>query len=530
MASRKAGDEREEFQPRVNIPAQEEEADILEEAGAEQDEETGELMADAEQVRKLGAADPATVREDRRLRSIANKKRQGKKNVGFGTTDPLVVYETILKTWEPDSIDITFKRLSGSQQTTRMIRSRPRSRAELYEVFEKLHGESEAAEYDVRFHDSSGHQWRGQGRITMPDTRPKNQQSGNGHYPSPQPATAPGTPSVVVQAPPGQDMGAMFSTFQSMFEMFHNMQQRMAPQQYSSQPQLPVMPPQPPPTASPGEQMAWMQQVFDMFQRMQGNARGTPQQPQMPTHAGPQLPNTPAPPGYRYTWLPDSNCCVLEPINRPVPERREHVDRGQREPMGRRPYYPQQGEQYDRYDSRHQGPPDPLRESMGTIRRALALREELDSLFGDGQQRRIDGGQFDGSPEQDPDSPVVIERTADVELVRNRDDGNIRGWDTFLINLPNMVKKGGEFVKEISKTAAAERQRRDRIEQQRLPPGFVRVTEGYEPPEGFVPVPVDRVPPPPPPREDLPPPPAHVPPPIQEEPEPPPKRGWDEDL
>jgi len=529
MASRKASDEREEFQPRVNIPAQEEEADILEEAGAEEDEETGELVADIEKVRKLGAADPATVREDRRLRSIANKKRQGKKNVGFGTNDPLVVYETILKSWEPDSIDITFKRLSGSQQPTHVIRSRPRSRTELYEVFMSFHGQSEMAEYDVRFHDSSGHQWRGQGRITMPDTRPKGQQNGNGHYPQPQQPAAPGAPSVVVQAP-GQDMGAMFSTFQSMFDMFQNMQQRMAPQQYSSQPQLPIMPPQPPPTASPAEQMAWMQQMFDMFQRMQGNtSRGGHQQPQ--TLQGPNVPSTPPPSGYVYRWLPEANCCVLEPVNRPALERREPMYRGQREPMGQRPYYPQQIEQHDRYDPRqHQGPPDPLRESMSTVRRAMALREELDSLFDGGGRRSDVGGHLDGAQGQDPDSPVEVVRTENGDLVYNRQDGNLRGWDTLLVNLPGMLKKGGEFIDKISKTAAEERKRREQVEQQQLPPGFVRVVEGYEPPEGFVAVPVRPTPQA---REqDLPPPPVHVPPPIrEEEPEPPPEpRGWEEDL
>jgi hypothetical protein len=509
--------EDDKFSPRVNIPAQEEEADIIEEAGAEQDEETGELMADVDRVRKLGAADPATVREDRRLRSIANKKRQGKKNVGFGTTDPLVVYETLLKAWEPDSIDITFKRLSGSQQPTHVIRSRPRSRTELYEVFMTFHGQSEMAEYDVRFHDSSGHQWRGQGRITMPDTRPK----GNGHYPQQQPA-APGSPSVVVQAPPGQDMGSMFSTFQQMFDMFQNMQQRMAPQQYSSQPQMPIMPPQPPPTASPGEQMAWMQQVFDMFQRMQGSAaRGGHQQPQ---HApmGPNLPTTPPPPGYVYRWLPESNCCVLEPVNRPMPSRQEP-----RQFRDRAPYYPQgEGQERDPYARpSHQGPVDPLRESMSNVRRAMALREELDSLFG-GQRRGGEGYDIDGAPEQDPDSPVIIERTADLELIRNREDGNIRGWDTFLVNLPGMIKQGGEYLDKISKTAVAERQRRERAQiREQLPPGYA-----------YVEVPAEEVrqvqTQAPQSRDDLPPPPTHVPPPIREEEEEPPSapRGWDEDL
>ncbi len=394
-------------------------------------------------------------------------------------------------------------------------------------MFMSLHGQSEMAEYDVRFHDSSGHQWRGSGRITMPDTRPKGQQTGNGHYPQPQQPAAPGAPSVVVQAPPGQDMGTMFSTFQAMFDMFQNMQQRMTPQQ-PQQPtygtlQTQMPPPPPPPGSDMATQMAWMQQALDMFQRMQsGASRGAHQQPQMHAPQGPNVPNTPPPPGYVYRWLPEANCCVLEPVNRPAPVMsRQDPNRFQR------PYLEPQ--QRDPYARQNQGPPDPLRESMGTVRRALALREELDSLFGDRQQHGL-GQHLDETSAQDPDSPIEVVDTGNGRIIYGREDGNIRGWDTLLINLPDMLKKGGEFVDKISKTAAEERQRRERAAQQQLPQGYVRVTEGYEPPEGFVAVPVTPAPQMR--AQDLPPPPAHVPPPIEDEgePPPPPPRGWDEDL
>ena len=266
--------------------------------GAEEDEESGELVADEDKVRKIGAADPATVREDRRLRSVANKKRQGKKNVGFGTTDPLVVYETLLKTWAPDSIDITFKRLSGSQITQMMIRSRPRSRTELYEAFMNMHGQSEAAEYEVRFHDSSGHQWRGQGRITMPDTRPRGQQNGNGHYPQqqqPQASTQPMQPA------------SPFALLQEALDTVERLR--------GMQPAQSTAPQQATPSASqllqdaldtvqrlqgmqPTPQSNEMARLVDALQRVTG--RGAPQQPQMAAPIGPQLPTTPAPPGYRY--------------------------------------------------------------------------------------------------------------------------------------------------------------------------------------------------------------------------------------
>jgi hypothetical protein len=165
---------------------------------------------------------------------------------------------------------------------------------------------------------------------------------------------------------------------------------------------------------------------------------------------------------------------------------------------------------------------------MGTLRRALAIREELDSLLGD---RQHGGGQhLEETSSQDPDSPIEVVDTGNGRIIYGREDGNIRGWDTLLINLPDMLKKGGEFVDKISKTAAAERQRRERATEQQLPQGYVRVTEGYEPPEGYVAVPVAPAPQPQAREQDLPPPPAHVPPPIEAEDEPPPPRGWDEDL
>lgn len=517
MATRKTSEgEREEFQPRVNIPAQEEEADIIEEVGAEEDEESGELVADEDRVRKIGAADPATVREDRRLRSIANKKRQGKKNVGFGTIDPLVVYETILKTWEPDSIDITFKRLSGSQQTTQVIRSRPRSRTELFDVFMGLHGQSEAAEYEVRFHDSSGHQWRGQGRITMPDTRPKGQQGGNGYYPSQNGAPPPQTG----QQPPSQGPDPM-AMFRQMFELVQSVQPQQPQQQLHYGPLGQQAMPAPPTNPDPASMMKWFQEMFAIVRQAQPTPATAPvaHSPQQnPAMQGPPR----ARPGYEWIWE-DGQFFQRQVSNAAHPERREPMYRGQREPIGQRPYYPNQGEQRDRYDPRqqHQAPSDPLRESMSAVRRAMALREELDSVFGGG--RRSDGYDLDVAPEQDPDSPVIIERTADMELVRNREDRSIRGWDTFLVNLPSMIKQGGEYLDKISKTAVAERQRRERAHiQQQLPPGYAYVE---------VPAEEMRQAQAPQPREDLPPPPAHVPPPIQEEePEPEPQRGWDEEL
>lgn len=515
-----------------NVPADEDEADILDEVDAEPNED-GETQAFAADIRKAGAADAETVRENRRQARIADKKRKGEK-VSFNTDDPLRVYSTLLTVWPASAMHVKMRRISGGPEVTELITRHPKDPTELFEALKSVHGQCAEATYEIWFLDTSNHQWRGKAKITLPDTRPQSRQNGNGHYSTQQP------PVPTASAQPASPFALLQEALDTV-QRLQGMQplQQSAPQPASNVAQTPFallqealdtvqrLQGMQPSQVSP--QSNEMSRLVDALQRVTG--RGAPQQPQLPAPTGPQLPNTPAPPGYKYTWRPQDNCVVLEPEN-PAPARREPMPmyRGQREPMGQRPYYPQQGEQHDRYDPRqHQGPPDPLRESMSALRRAMQMREELDSLLGGVGQRS--GFEEPLAQDQDPDSPVIIERTNDGEIIRNRDDGNIRGWDTLLVNLPNILKKGGEYIDKISKTAAVERQRRERVEQQ-LPPGFVRVTEGYEPPEGFATVPVRPAPAPRAREQDLPPPPAHVPPPIDDDaPEPPPpQRGWDENL
>lgn len=504
------------------MPAQDTEADIVEEVGAEADE-NGELQAPIENIRKIGAIDAETVRQKRQTSTVAAKIRAGEK-ASFSTNDPLVKYAGLLEAWPTSTIHVKVRRLSGGPETTDVITSFPRSPTELFEEIKAAHGQCGEAAYEVEFFDATTKEWRGKGKIVMKDTRAPYQGqpphwsplNGTPHqgYPSPQ-APQQGSP------PPGPDPMSMF---RQMFELVQSVQPQTQPAPvWAQQPHQPSMPP-PPTNPDPASMMKWFQEMFAIVRQAQpAPAPVAHSQTAAPTV--PNLPNTPAPPGYVYRWLPESNCCVLEPVNNPrSPMSRDH----QRE---RPPYYAPRGEPHERdqyarerdpYARPNQGPPDPLRESMSTIRRAMALREELDSLLGGGQHN---GGQrFDETAAQDPDSPIEVVDTGNGKIIYGRQDGNIRGWDTLLINLPEMFKKGGEYVDKISKTAAAERQRREQTEQQQLPPGYVRVVEGYEPPQGFVAVPMRQTA-----RmreQDLPPPPAHVPPPIEDEPAP--QRGWEE--
>jgi hypothetical protein len=145
-------------------------------------DDPGELVVDEDKIRALGAIDAESVRENRRLKDIVNKKRSGMKGVLFNAGDVLIKYETLIKLWPINTIDISVKRLTGSP-VQHMILSRPRSGAELYGAIRAVHGQYEEAEYELKFFDNNSKEFRGNGQITMPDTRaaasPQPQPSGD---------------------------------------------------------------------------------------------------------------------------------------------------------------------------------------------------------------------------------------------------------------------------------------------------------------------------------------------------------------
>src|SRR5260221_7140102 len=156
--------------PMDSVPL-EDEADIIKEVGAELDEEPGELVADIESVRKIGAIDVESVRDNRRDREIAQRKKNGER-VAFNTRDPIPIYNSLLRSkWAPGGLDIEVKRLTGPSAFN-VITSRPRNGTELYERLKELHGPSPEYEYEVKFLDIGIHKYAGTGRIVMPDARP----------------------------------------------------------------------------------------------------------------------------------------------------------------------------------------------------------------------------------------------------------------------------------------------------------------------------------------------------------------------
>jgi hypothetical protein len=515
----------------TSTPTQQDEADILEEVGAQPDDD-GDLVAPEESIRELGAVDADSVRENRRLESIVKKKRANQSNVSFNTGDVISTYDTVIKVWAVNTIEISVRRLTGTP-IQRVITTRPRSGAELYEALRLLHGPNEEADYEVKFLDSSRKEWRGKGKITMPDARPPAQQGQPpmgyqypygapppGYPPQPpftQPAQAvsyppqqppaPGAPPFVVQAPAGPDMAAMMASMRQMFEMFQAMQQPQQPVFAAPSPpqQQSFMPPPPPPGSDMAAQMAWMKQAFDMFQSMQPTtapARAAPPQtPQSPnpTQGGP---NVQPPAGMMWGWIPNFGFALMPAGGGPGPG----FGRGPGEPSPYRrpPPYMQEHERHAPQPppQRERTAAEQFREAMSVVRTAVDAVGEMNTML-----PNMQGGAPEvSSGGEDDDSPVKVIDTGRGKFVLDKNNGGFRGWESLYANLPDLLKWAGEQREEIQKTNAAKQP-----QPQRLPPGYVEVGPDYRPPPGFVAVP-----------EPLPPPPSNMPPPLQH----PQQRTW----
>jgi hypothetical protein len=485
---------------------QQDDADILVEAGAERDEETGDLVVDEETVRELGAVDATSVRENRRLDRVIQKKREGKKDVPFNTKDPIVIYGSLLRYWTPDSIDITVKRLLGGATTM----PKPINGAALYDAVVYFHGQHAETEYEIKFTTSG--RYLGTGRITIPDTRPTGQQGQSVQQPYyPNGGAPPGYTQVAPppwQPPPQQQATTptmqatpsasdQMAVMSQMFELFQRMQAAKAPQ-----PQFQV-----PPTgvAPPTDPAAMMSQMFEMFQKMQGQVVAAPVQPQFVAPPQPAPPPPPQP-------VVDPMAMMTQMFD--LFQKMQSSMRSAAEPgpsAFRRPQY--DASHREGGPPRYQGPPGPpqapqrqptmaeqFRESIGVVRSAMGVVQEMESMLPGREQ------ESPGLPADDDDSPVRVIDTGPAKIVVNKSDGSTRIWETGMANMDKIFKWVGEQHEVIQKAHAAKQQ----PQRQQLPPGYVEVGPGYTPPPGYVAVPVEEQ------QEDLPPPPANVPPPVSQ--------------
>jgi len=489
----------------ASSPAQEDEADIIAEVGAEHDEELDELVASEEKIRAIGAVDAESVRENRRLQTIVDKKRGNMKGVPFNAGDILTKFEWTVKMWPPNTLRTRMKRLTGTPvQYT--ITTFPRSAAEFYAALMEYHGVSDEAKYEIVIVDSNDNEFRAKGQITLPDTQPKQPQGGHPmsapQYQQPVPVQAQQAQQQQ-QPPPPVHVDSMTQLTQ-MVELIQNMQ---------AQQQQPQVTPPPPAHADP----ATMTQLFELIQKMQPQQQ--PAQPQPQSQADPMAamrgmlgapPPMEPPPGT--IWLPPFGFVSLE--------RMAQVCGGSGPGAARGPYRPPYSGEHG-----HAPPPPPppapvksaaeqFQEAVSVVRTAVDAVKQVDALL----PRQQVAAAAAITPAEDDDSPVQIIDTGPMKILVDKKDGTLRPWETGWANMPKMMDWIAEQREAIQKANSGKQEEEEETPKQ-LPPGYVVVKEGYEPPPGMVAVEVD------PSQVPLPPPPANTPPPLQSTP--PSNRTWE---
>ena len=328
----------------AGTPSREDEADIVQEIGAEPSEEDPEqLTVSEETVHEQGAIDAESIRANRHSKEVIGKKRANVKNVMFNIPDVLIKYEEITKAWPASTMEIMVQRLTGTAIQW-IIQSRPRDGASLYAELKKAHGQREESEYQLTFRDSGAKMTRGTGRITLPDTRGEAQSPMNppnyppppygappygapyppqGYpqqpyppqpVPQPVPQAAPPPPAAPAPAPmpqfmvpqPGMTFEQMIALQRTNFEM---LQQAMAqgaanvpqpaPPVPQPQPSMPYMPPGS--VFIPGVGVLTMEQAAQFFAGSRPQqAAPPPPEPAQPQRVPMRMPPVAPPPGTVY--------------------------------------------------------------------------------------------------------------------------------------------------------------------------------------------------------------------------------------
>jgi hypothetical protein len=328
----------------------------------------------------------------------------------------------------------------------------------------------------------------------------------------------PPQPSAPVPQPPSVDPMTMM---QQMFQMFQQMQQS----------QSPTTPTSPSPQGSdPGALLTWMQQLF---QKMQ-TPPAQPAAPPSPQMAG--MPPVQAPPGMFF--VPGFGFVPLEKLFQALSGAPSAPSSGgpysrpygaQRPPPGeyqRTPYNPHGDPQYPAYGAQRQPygqpgePPlqktivDGFREAASVIDMAVGIAERFRP-----QQQQQPAPEPDRGNEDE--NPMRIVDVGDFKLVVDKKDGTARKWETGVANLGPVMKFVAEQREAFQKTKYEQEARQQR---QPLPQGYVEMTPGYQPPPGYVAVPVDRLPASY--DQGLPQPPDQMPPPIGQQEQPQQRRTW----
>jgi hypothetical protein len=480
-----------------HVAAQQDEAEIADELGAQKDPESGELAVDEKAARQAGAVDTESVRENRRLKRIVHGKRTGQRDIHVNVDDILVKYDTILRLYPPDTMYISVKRVSGGSPVQQTITSAPRNGRDLYEALKAVHGRHEEAAYAVNFFDANSKEYRGKGQITMPDTRDASAQGqsmnyppyGGGGYP-PGPQAPPGypqpfqpQPQSAPPAPQAPDVGALLTGFRQLMDMMQ------AYQSGALSPAAPALAGSP--QGASGDfsaQIDQLRQMLDLLQSPSG-ARPAPRggaAPMNPQFAAAMMGmGMPAQPPAGTMWVPGFGYVSVDRLMQALgggpsggsgyrgPFRGPYAGGpGGDEPLPRPPYSP------IHVPAPEKTAVEQFRDSITLLRTAATAARDFTTMF---------PGQEDTRAPLEDDSPVRVIDTGAAKIVVNKKDGSLRAWETGWANVDRILKWAGDQM-EISRS-------REAPPRTVLPPGYVEVGPGYRPPPGFVAVPVGEPPP-----------------------------------
>ena len=483
------------------------------------------------------------------------------------------LFEETIKIYPAAAQTIAVERKTGTPANW-MLTDRPQTANELYAAIKRLHGRREETAYEITFRDSAGH--GSGGLVSMPSTMDEPPAAlpaaAAGPYshpqypmqpppyalptaappvmPSPQPGApfdanvlltmqkqlfemmqsmqsprsaapppAPAPAAPLTAPPAAPDVNSLLAMQKQMFDMMQAMQAAAAGHAAPPLPQAPLSPPAAPSPVQPDQAttlLTMQKQMFEMMQAMQATAAGRAPPPPTPTPVmvapAAQATDPTAAILAMQKQMVEMMLTMMQTIQRGTAPsaagpflRPRYGDPPGTDPRDARvPYQP---------PARPQTPSQQLREAASVFRDTIEVARE----FGF-------GGQAAESPPEpeDDDSPVRVIDMGPAKGVINRGDGSLRGVETFMANLPDILKWVGEQRSEIVKARRENQQQ----QQQRLPPGFVVAGPDYQPPEGYVAVPVDQIPPQA--QTTLPEPPTEMPPPIaQQSPAAaPPRRAW----
>jgi hypothetical protein len=522
------------------------EEDIMTELDGEPldpDDPESPIMIDEDKAREMGALDAESVRINRQSKEVVERKIANEKSVPFAEINPLLKYEQVIKTYGLEGISIIVTRLD--RQTTETIHTKPKTAQELYTILMALHGRREQTTYDLIFYDSTNQMRRGKSRITLQSTieeTPPQVQPMNPHYPfngyPPQPGYAqqplPVPPPPQQPTPPGLDVAGIMAMQKQMMDMVLAMQrgQPIPPPSVQPLPMQPISVPQ----ASPPQGgldvagiMAMQKQMMDMILAMQGQHHQPVQQPPPPVQ----------PPLVQQSQSPDIMTMMMAMQKQTLemvlamqraasPPARESTPYRDPAPYRGPAYGPRPSPRYTEEDpdvpaygprSAYGGPPaygapppkpktahEEMRDAVSLLNMVTKMSDEL---RGPQQQQQP---EYAGVSDDEDDNPVRVVETGKAKIVFDKKTGSARAFETLWANLPELTKFAGEQFNNLQKNAVAAQQQKQQQRQQ-LPPGYVELTPGYQPPPGMVAVPVDHVPgvsgg------EQFPEPPANLPPPI----------------